>query len=103
MNYIKRAIVFSIVIATICGIFTACNNATIEVVDYYPNGGTVIEVNTRNDEITIEDFNGNLWVYVGAEDWTEGDACVMIMSNAGTIKTIYDDEIIQIRCCEKGQ
>ena len=67
--------------------------------EQYPTCGTVVEIDSKTNLVTIEDFNGNLWVFEGCEDWMEGDICVMIMSDEGTPETIYDDVIIQIRYC----
>lgn len=64
----------------------------------YPTCGTVVEINKENDEVVVEDFNGNLWAFEGCEDWAEGDICAMIMSDEGTSE-IYDDTIVQVRYC----
>ena len=61
----------------------------------YPLCGVVIDVNRYDDSITIEDFNGNLWVWQGAEDWCVGDIAAMIMCDNGT-SSIYDDTIVSI-------
>ena len=46
----------------------------------------------------IEDFNGNIWIFEGIEDWFIGDICAMMMDNNGT-DIIYDDIIISVQCC----
>lgn len=61
----------------------------------YPLCGVVIEVNHAEDYIAIEDFNGNIWEWNGAEDWCEGDIAAMIMEDNGT-EIIYDDIIMDI-------
>ena len=45
--------------------------------------------------MTVEDFNGNLWQFDGAEDWVEGDICTLIMNSKGT-EEIKDDTIISV-------
>lgn len=62
---------------------------------FYPLCGIVVDVNYSDDCITIEDFNGNLWVWEGAEDWCVNDIAAMIMYDNGT-EHIYDDVIISI-------
>lgn len=56
----------------------------------------VFNVSYSTDVVTVEDFNGNLWQFDGAEDWVEGDICTLIMNNKGTTE-IKDDTIISVR------
>lgn len=56
----------------------------------------VVELDAANDTVTVEDYNGNLWAFVGVDDWVEGDACGMVMNTKGT-DLIYDDEIINVK------
>lgn len=60
----------------------------------YPLSTTVTEVN--NDTVTVEDSNGNLWSFDGAEDWQVGDGCALIMHDNSTSE-IIDDTIISTR------
>lgn len=60
----------------------------------YPLSTTVTEI--ENDTVTVEDTNGNLWSFDGAEDWEVGDTCALIMDNNST-KDIRDDVIISTR------
>ena len=55
----------------------------------------VFNVSYSTDIVTVEDFNGNLWQFDGAEDWTEGDICTLIMNSKGTAE-IKDDTIISV-------
>lgn len=56
----------------------------------------VFSVSYSTDIVTVEDFNGNLWQFDGAEDWVEGDICTLIMNSKGTAE-IKDDTIISVR------
>lgn len=60
----------------------------------YPLTTTVTEVN--DDTVTVEDSNGNLWSFNGAEDWKINDSCALIMDDNNT-KDIRDDVIISTR------
>lgn len=59
----------------------------------YPLSTVVESVN--GNEITVEDFNGNLWIFTDStEDWVKGDICSLIMHDNYT-DIIYDDTIIK--------
>lgn len=60
----------------------------------YPLTTTVTEI--KNDTVTVEDSNGNLWSFNGAEDWQVGDCCALIMHDNSTSE-IIDDTIISTR------
>lgn len=60
----------------------------------YPLSTTVTEIN--NDTVTVEDSNGNLWSFDGAEDLEVGDGCALIMHDNSTSE-IVDDVIISAR------
>lgn len=60
----------------------------------YPLTTTVTEIN--NDTVTVEDSNGNLWSFDGAEDWEVGDGCALIMDDNSTSE-IVDDVIISAK------
>lgn len=62
----------------------------------YPLLTTVTEVDRDKDLVTVEDNNGFIWQFGGADDWEEGDLCNCLMDNKGT-KKIFDDEIIMTR------
>lgn len=62
----------------------------------YPLLTTVTEVNRNKDLVTVEDNNGFIWQFEGADDWEEGDLCNCLMDSRGTEK-IFDDEIIMTR------
>lgn len=89
--YLITCVVWAIA-AIICSMIT--RHDTIKML--YPTSGIVIKVNRAEDFITIEDYTGNIWKWSGAEDWTVGDYCALIMNDKGTTQ-INDDEIISIR------
>ena len=62
----------------------------------YPACGIVIEIDEENDLVMVEDFNGDIWIFEGIEDWFIGDICAMMMDDNGT-DTIYDDIIVSVR------
>ena len=62
----------------------------------YPLLTTITEVDRDKDLVTVEDNNGFIWQFEGADDWEEGDLCNCLMDNRGTEK-IFDDEIIMTR------
>lgn len=62
----------------------------------YPLLTTVTEVDRDKDLVTVEDNNGFIWQFEGADDWEEGDLCNCLMNSKGTEK-IFDDEIIMTR------
>lgn len=64
-----------------------------QVENMYPLSTIVTEINIKDDSITVEDSNGNLWDFYGVEDWQVGDGCSLLMDNNGT-ENIEDDIII---------
>lgn len=77
-------------VVVICAItmgITAC-------AEIYPTTFVVVEVN--DDTLSMADYNGNLWLWEGAEDWTRGDIASALMDDNDT-DIIYDDTIITIR------
>lgn len=88
-------VVLAMLIVEAILVFVAC---ITEPAKEYPTCATVVELDRENDEVVVEDFNGNLWAFEGCEDWAEGDICAMIMNDEGTSE-IYDDTIVQVRYC----
>ena len=86
---ISLAIIASTFDKTICQIYNAN-----QISHLYPLTTTVTEIN--NDTVTVEDSNGNLWSFDGAEDWEINDSCALIMDDNNT-KDIRDDVIISTR------
>ena len=68
-------------------------------VHVYSAPAVVVEVNYKTDVVTVEGLDGNLWEFGGCEDWAEGDVVDMAMSDNGTPRNIYDDEIIGATYC----
>ena len=64
----------------------------------YPASMIVTYVNYEEDTVALEDFNGQRWVFYGAEDWIVNDICACIMNDMGT-DVVYDDEIVETRYC----
>lgn len=69
-------------------------------VGYYPTTTVItdvceVEIETEKEyQLTLEDFNGNEWVYISEDgDWFEGDMVSLIMCDNGT-EDIEDDIII---------
>lgn len=86
---IALAILATMADKTICQIYNAN-----QISHLYPLSTTVTEI--KNDTVTVEDSNGNLWSFDGAEDWEINDSCALIMNDNNT-KDIRDDTIISTR------
>lgn len=54
----------------------------------------VVEI--ENDLIYLIDWDGNEWIWEGAEDWEIGDFAAATMNTNGT-EIIYDDIIVSLR------
>ena len=67
-----------------------------QVENMYPLSTIVTEI--KDNSVTVEDTNGNLWSFNGAEDWEVGDGCSLLMDNNGT-NNIEDDIIISTQYC----
>lgn len=65
----------------------------------YPKTMIVTDINDKKDIVTVMDFNGVNYQFVGVEDWYYGDVCAAIMSDNGTPNNIYDDSIIYTNYC----
>ena len=83
---ISLAIVATMADKTICQLYNAN-----QISHLYPLTTTVTEI--ENNTVTVEDSNGNLWSFDGAEDWQVGDCCALIMHDNSTSE-IIDDTII---------
>ena len=85
----KKIIALTIAIIALFGVAAA---------EIYPETARVVEVNYEEDTVTVETFNGFLYVFEGCEDYCEGDGVSLIMDDHGTEK-VYDDEIIMVQYC----
>lgn len=86
---VALAIVATMIDKTICQLYNAN-----QISHLYPLTTTVAEI--KNDTVTVEDSNGNLWSFNGVEDWEINDSCALIMDDNNT-KDIRDDVIISTR------
>lgn len=94
MKKIMVALTFIIVFSIlVCGILFYKQH------EVYAKSTIVVNVDYKNDIVTVEDFGGFLWQFVGCEDWVEGDICAVIMDNNRTEETIFDDFIISTNYC----
>lgn len=66
----------------------------IEVDRVYPLAATVTAI--ADDVVTVTDYSGNIWEFTGADGWSVGDVCAMVMDSKGT-ESITDDEIINCK------
>lgn len=66
------------------------------VTEDYAATGIVVETDDTTDTVTVEDFTGNRWCFLGVEDWMPGDICSMVMNDNGT-PDITDDIILSAR------
>ena len=80
---------------TVAGLWYTAITAKTET-NVYPLLTTITEVDRDKDLVTVEDNNGFIWQFEGADDWEEGDLCNCLMDSQGTEK-IFDDEIIMTR------
>lgn len=62
--------------------------------EIYPQ--TFIVDKIEDDILVLVDYNGNEWIWEGAEDYAIGDIVAAIMDDNNTI-TIYDDAIVTLR------
>ena len=69
--------------------------------DLYPTTFVVAEIDNENDLVSLVDYNGNEWLWEGAEDLEVFDVVAAIM-NDGETSSIYDDEIVEIRYCGRA-
>lgn len=94
-NLTKFQTLFIIVALAIIAAFTDLSLAKLYNANrqnhLYPLTTTVTEVN--NDTVTVEDSNGNLWSFNGAEDWEINDSCTLVMDSNGT-EYVTDDTIL---------
>lgn len=75
-------------------IAAAAFSGRIETDRVYPLAATVTEV--TDDVVTVTDYSGNTWEFAGADGWSVGDVCAMVMDGKGT-ESITDDEIINCK------
>lgn len=79
-------------------VYSEYSSPQLSVANLYPHTAVVIEVNEAEDCVYLSDFNGEIWMFYGAEDWMIGDIAAMIMDNCGTPE-IAGDRIVSVRYC----
>lgn len=77
-----------ILLAILCASLTGCAR------DFYARRVTVTELDKATDIVTVEDEQGNLWEFYGAEGWSTGDEIELLMDDNGTSE-IQDDIIVR--------
>lgn len=85
LNYVLAIVALMFLLILSCGIAYS---------QTYPQVFEVVEID--NDLVYLTDWDGNEWVWEGAEDWDVGDYAAAIMDSNGT-DNIYDDIIIDLR------
>ena len=63
--------------------------------DYYSTVGRVIGYDTLSDALYVLAY-GDIWRYIGIEDWEINDMCSIVFCDNGT-EEIDDDEIVYMR------
>lgn len=71
----------------------------IEHRQYYYLLSTVCLVDEYSDSVVVVDVFGEMWEFIGAEDWQIGDWCRLTMYDSGIIHWKWDDSIIQTIYC----
>ena len=61
---------------------------------FYPSAAIIIEIIEDEDLVTCIDAAGRIWQFYGIEDLDVGDIVAMILWDAGTPESVFDDEII---------
>lgn len=64
--------------------------------EYYALTTCVVELDKKNDVVTVEDSTGNRWKFCGVEGWKVDDCASLLMWDNGT-ESIFDDEIRGVR------
>lgn len=85
---------FYIAIAAIIAI--AILMGVVACAEIYPQTFIVDLVQYEKDQVFLLDYNGDLWIIFGSEDWEAGDIAAAIMDDMGT-EDIHDDEIVDVR------
>ena len=77
-----------------------CNNNntkvkhTKQINDYYPMTTIVREIDNKNNTVTVENNDGELFQFIGIEDWQINDVCSLMLDDNGT-ENIYEDIFIK--------
>ena len=88
------AVIFIVAMLSSSAILPKEETTTEEISNrYYALTAVICDLEPANDLVYCEDFNGNLWIFKGIEDWLEGDLASLLMDNNNTIG-ITDDIIL---------
>lgn len=71
------------------------NTNTVSTDNLYLTKGTIMDINTTKDIVTVVTVDGQLFSFKGVEDWLINDDCVLSFDNKGTTD-VKDDIIIDI-------
>lgn len=93
MKRTGNIVAFTLAVIAFIIVVTAC---IVKPKESYAMCAVVVEISAGNDTVTIKDYNGNLWQFIGTENWAVGDVCACVMNDNGTAE-IKDDEIISTR------
>lgn len=79
---------------------TSCtkNDAQLSVDNLYPHAAVVVEVDDVGDCVYASDYNDEIWMFYGAEDWMVGDIAAMIIDDCGTPE-VAGNKIVSVRYC----
>lgn len=94
IEILSGIIALAILAAFVLGAIVGARNAQTDY--FYPTSGIVVNLDEKNDIVTVEDANGFLWEFSEVEDWAIGDRAAMLMDSHGTEK-IFDDKILKVR------
>ncbi len=61
---------------------------------FYNRQATVVELDRTADVVAVEDSDGFVWEFYGADSYENGDAVVLLMWNSGSTETIFDDAVV---------
>lgn len=64
------------------------------VATLYARTAKITEVDYAADTVTLVDGAGRLWSFTGCEDYAVDDFVSLLMSDAGTPESCYDDVIV---------
>jgi len=85
MKIATIATIITIIIIALFGIATA---------EVYPETARVVELDYTEDTVTVETFNGHMFVFEGCEDYALDDCVSLIMEDNET-ELVYDDEVVK--------
>lgn len=72
----------------------AAKAAQEPVATFYARTAKITEVDYGTDTVTLVDGAGRLWSFTGCEDYAVYDFVSLLMSDAGTPDSCYDDVIV---------